>query len=71
VGCRRSRSSALASCGIDLVATVLSARRWGASTRTTTDNALCMLFGLLIGLPGMIVGPFLSAVFGEFILQET
>ena len=60
---------ALASYVIDLVATVLGARRLGASSRAMTGAALGTLFGLFLGLPGMIVGPFLGAVLGELTVQ--
>jgi uncharacterized protein YqgC (DUF456 family) len=56
---------ALASYGIDFVASVLGARHLGASTRAMTGAAIGTLLGLFAGLPGVILGPFLGAVLGE------
>jgi hypothetical protein len=60
---------ALASYVIDVVATVLGARRIGASTRAMTGAALGTLLGLFMGLPGMIVGPFLGGLLGELTVR--
>jgi uncharacterized protein len=60
---------ALASYVIDFVATVLGARHLGASSRAMTGAALGTLFGMFMGLPGLIVGPFLGAVLGELTVQ--
>jgi uncharacterized protein YqgC (DUF456 family) len=56
---------ALASYGIDLVATALGARHLGASARAMTGAALGTLLGLFAGLPGVIIGPFVGAALGE------
>jgi uncharacterized protein YqgC (DUF456 family) len=60
---------AVASYVIDFVAAVLGARRLGASTRAMTGAALGTLFGMFMGLPGLIVGPFLGAVLGELTVR--
>jgi uncharacterized protein YqgC (DUF456 family) len=60
---------AVATYVIDFVAAVLGARRLGASTRAMTGAALGTLFGMFMGLPGIIVGPFLGAVLGELTVQ--
>jgi uncharacterized protein YqgC (DUF456 family) len=56
---------AVASYAIDFVATMLGARHLGASSRAVTGAALGTLVGLFLGLPGVILGPFVGAVLGE------
>jgi uncharacterized protein YqgC (DUF456 family) len=56
---------ALASYGVDFVAVALGAKRLGASPRAMAGAALGTLGGLVFGLPGVIVGPFVGAVVGE------
>jgi uncharacterized protein YqgC (DUF456 family) len=55
----------LASYVIDFIAAMLGARRFGASARAMTGAALGTLLGLFMGLPGVILGPFVGAVLGE------
>lgn len=52
---------------IDLVATAAGARRVGATRLAVVGAALGTLAGLLLGLPGLILGPFVGAVAGELI----
>jgi uncharacterized protein YqgC (DUF456 family) len=56
--------------GIDLVAAAAGAKRWGASPRGVAGAALGTLFGLFLGLPGLILGPFIGAVLGELTLHR-
>ena len=51
--------------GVDVVAAALGAQHLGASRRAMAGAALGTLFGLFLGLPGVIIGPFLGAVLGE------
>jgi uncharacterized protein len=50
---------------IDFLASVLGARRVGASGRALWGATLGMLVGLFFSLPGLLLGPFLGAVAGE------
>jgi len=50
---------------LDIAATALGARRFGASSRAVTGAALGTVAGLFFGLPGLVLGPFLGAVAGE------
>jgi uncharacterized protein YqgC (DUF456 family) len=59
-----------ASYGIDFVAAALGARHLGASRRAMAGAALGTLFGLFLGLPGIIIGPFIGAVIGELTLNR-
>lgn len=56
---------AVASYSVDFLAVALGARRLGASARAMTGAALGTLAGLVFGLPGVIIGPFVGAVAGE------
>ena len=57
---------ALASYGVDFLATALGAKKFGASPRAIWGAAIGTLLGLFFGLPGLVLGPFLGAVVGEF-----
>ena len=50
--------------GIDFLAAALGAQRLGAS-RAMIGAGLGTVLGLFIGLPGIILGPFVGAVVGE------
>ena len=56
---------AAASYAVDFVAAALGAKHLGASPRAMTGAALGTLLGLFLGLPGLILGPFVGAVLGE------
>lgn len=57
---------ALLSYGVDLLATALGAKRFGASTRAIAGASIGVVVGLFFGLPGIVLGPFAGAVIGEF-----
>jgi uncharacterized protein YqgC (DUF456 family) len=57
---------ALLSHGVDLLASALGAKKFGASPRAIWGAALGALAGLFFGLPGIVLGPFVGAVAGEF-----
>ena len=50
---------------IDLAATALGAKRVGATKLAVVGAAFGTLAGLFLGLPGLILGPFVGAVAGE------
>ncbi|MCS6995826.1 MAG: DUF456 domain-containing protein [Casimicrobiaceae bacterium] len=54
----------------DYVATVLGAKRAGASTLALIGAALGTIAGLFLGLVGVLVMPFLGAVAGELIARR-
>ncbi len=56
----------LASVAVDLLASALGAKRFGASPRALVGAALGAVVGLFFGLPGLIFGPFLGAVVAEY-----
>lgn len=50
---------------IDFVASLLGAKRVGASSRALWGATLGALTGIFFGLPGLLLGPFAGAVIGE------
>lgn len=57
----------VASFAIDFAATAMGAKRVGASKLAIVGAALGALGGLFLGIPGLIVGPFIGAVAGEML----
>ena len=60
----------LVSWGADFAATMLGAKRVGASPQALVGATLGGAFGLFLGLAGMILGPFVGAVLGELIARR-
>ena len=52
---------------IDVVASAAGARRVGATRLAVLGAALGTIGGMFLGLPGLILGPFVGAVAGEMI----
>jgi uncharacterized protein YqgC (DUF456 family) len=55
---------------VDLVAAALGAKKLGASKRAMIGAGLGTLAGLFLGLPGIIIGPFVGAVIGELTVDR-
>jgi uncharacterized protein YqgC (DUF456 family) len=55
----------LLSFAIDFAATAMGAKRVGATRLAVVGAALGTLGGLFLGIPGLILGPFVGAVIGE------
>ncbi len=55
---------------IELVATAKGAKHFGASRRAAIGAGLGALAGLFFGLPGLVIGPFIGAVVGEYTVQR-
>lgn len=60
----------IATYGVDFVATALGAKHLGASKRAMAGAALGTILGLFLGLPGIIIGPFLGAIAGELTVHR-
>ena len=50
---------------LDLLAGALGAKRVGASPRAVWGALLGTIIGLFLGLPGLLLGPFVGAMIGE------
>jgi uncharacterized protein YqgC (DUF456 family) len=61
---------ALLAYAADLAAGALGARRFGASRAAVVGAALGTLAGLFLGLPGVLLGPFVGAVVGELLARR-
>lgn len=57
----------VAALALDYLATVLGARRLGATWRGVTGALLGAGAGLFFGPPGVVVGPFVGATLGEWL----
>jgi uncharacterized protein len=58
---------AVLSLGIDLLGTLLGAKRVGASRLALVGAAVGTVAGLFFGIVGIFVGPFVGALVGEFL----
>lgn len=61
---------ALLSWVADLVASVLGAKRVGASPHALVGATLGAIAGVFFGIAGMILGPFIGAVAGELLARR-
>jgi uncharacterized protein YqgC (DUF456 family) len=50
---------------IDLLASALGVKRVGASKQAVSGALVGTVIGLFLGLPGLLLGPFVGAVLGE------
>ena len=55
----------LLSIAIDVLAGILGAKKFGASRAAIIGAAIGTFFGLFLGIPGLILGPFFGALIGE------
>ena len=60
----------VATYGVDFVASALGAKHLGASRQAMAGAALGTVLGFFLGLPGVIVGPFLGAIAGELTVHR-
>jgi uncharacterized protein len=61
---------ALLSVIVDLAASSLGAKRAGAGRAAMLGAAIGTLVGLFFGLPGLLIGPFLGAAAGQFLVRQ-
>lgn len=55
---------------VDFMAASLGAKRVGASWAALAGAALGMIVGLFFSIPGLILGPFVGAVLGEYLARK-
>jgi uncharacterized protein len=53
----------------DFVASLLGAKRVGASPKALVGAAIGGLIGIFMGLPGILLGPFIGAIAGELMAR--
>ena len=53
------------SIAVDVLASILGAKRVGASNKALVGAGVGGLVGIFFGIPGLLAGPFLGAVVGE------
>lgn len=56
---------------VEFAAAAFGAARYGGSRRAMAGAALGGLVGLLLGVPGILLGPFVGAVIGELSMQRS
>ena len=57
----------LVSLAVDFFASLLGAKRAGASKKAMWGAAIGAFAGLFLGIPGLLMGPFIGAVAGEML----
>ena len=60
----------IAAYAVDFAASAVGVRHAGASTRAAVGAALGTVAGIFLGLPGLILGPFVGAVIGELTVRR-
>lgn len=55
----------LVSVGVDFLATLLGAKKFGASKKAMVGAAIGTLAVFVFSIPGLILGPFVGAIIGE------
>jgi uncharacterized protein YqgC (DUF456 family) len=56
---------------VEFAAAVLGVKKYGGSKRAMLGAALGGIIGIFLGIPGILLGPFVGAVIGELSLQRT
>lgn len=55
---------------VDMAASSLGAKRAGAGRAAMLGAAIGTLVGLFFGLPGLVLGPFVGAAAGQFLVRQ-
>jgi hypothetical protein len=56
---------------VEYIASILGAKKFGGSNRAMLGAALGGIVGMFLGVPGILLGPFVGAVLGELSLQRS
>jgi uncharacterized protein YqgC (DUF456 family) len=56
---------------VEFAASALGVKKYGGSRRAMAGAALGGIVGLFLGIPGILLGPFVGAVLGELSLQRS
>ena len=55
---------------VEFAASILGVKKYGGSRRAMVGAALGVVVGMFLGIPGILLGPFVGAVIGELSLQR-
>jgi uncharacterized protein len=55
---------------LDFLATLLGTKKFGASKLAVLGAAIGAIAGFFFGIPGIVLGPFIGALIGEFIMRK-
>jgi uncharacterized protein len=55
---------------IDYAGSAYGAKRYGASRQAIIGSIIGLTFGIFLGFPGIIFGPFIGAAIGEFLANQ-
>lgn len=56
---------------VEFAASILGVKKYGGSRRAMMGAALGGIAGMFLGIPGILLGPFVGAVIGELSLQRS
>ena len=56
---------------VELAASILGVKKYGGSNRAMFGAAVGGVVGIFLGIPGILLGPFVGAVVGELSLQRS
>lgn len=56
---------------VEFIASILGVKKYGGSRRAMAGATLGGIVGLFLGVPGILLGPFVGAVIGELSLQRS
>lgn len=56
---------------VEFAASILGVKKFGGSRRAMVGAALGGIVGLFLGVPGILLGPFVGAIIGELSLQRS
>jgi uncharacterized protein YqgC (DUF456 family) len=56
---------------VEFAASILGVKKYGGSGRAMVGAAIGGIAGLFLGIPGILLGPFVGAVIGELSLQRS
>ena len=56
--------------GVDFVASIITAKKVGASKQALWGTAIGGIVGIFAGIPGLIIGPAVGAILGELLAHQ-
>ena len=56
---------------VEFAASILGVKKYGGSRRAMAGAAIGGIVGIFLGIPGILLGPFVGAIIGELSLQRS